>query len=402
MKRFLSMLLTVSSILLLAACNQNAAVEEPPIPPTHLELAGQWEQIESEFEGRHLGAVISTDAVELYWIFNDSNTRMLFWSGTFVEPETNEEPYSWISRNNTKKTELSLSASRDKTKEFTYDHSQISCPIVSGDNTYIVQMEKVKWAPDLKQNEFDEVEKFLFPTTGIVFSIPSYFEKNMENSTDSNTVFDLNMEGFKGVRLAFVEFPVSQQEYDEVKDEMIKSFFGEDGQMLSSKDIIMAGFPAQYFVYTSVDQNDITIYVYGALTYNVGERKMLIVLLSTVGSKDYTQYFDKIINDAELIKHVEPSNIPNSAPVSGIRPEFKEAMDSYEAFFDEYVSFMERYAKSDNPLSMFTEYANYMTKYAETMEALDQIDDESLSTEELAYYVEVQNRITQKLLNVAQ
>ena len=35
---------------------------------------------------------------------------------------------------------------------------------------------------------------------------------------------------------------------------------------------------------------------------------------------------------------------------SGIRPEFKEAMDSYEEFFDEYIDFMDTYSKSDNPV----------------------------------------------------
>lgn len=85
----------------------------------------------------------------------------------------------------------------------------------------------------------------------------------------------------------------------------------------------------------------------------------------------------------------------------GIRPEFKEAMDSYEAFFDEYVAFMEKYAESDDTTSLLADYSNYMSQYAEVMKKMDAIDEDELSTAEAAYYLEVSTRITQKLATVA-
>ena len=85
-----------------------------------------------------------------------------------------------------------------------------------------------------------------------------------------------------------------------------------------------------------------------------------------------------------------------------ISPEFKEAMDSYEAFFDEYVEFMKTYEDSDDPTSMLMDYADYMTKYADAMEKLDQIDEEELTTAEYAYYVDTMARIEKKLLEVSQ
>lgn len=38
--------------------------------------------------------------------------------------------------------------------------------------------------------------------------------------------------------------------------------------------------------------------------------------------------------------------------VDGLRPEFKEAMDSYEAFYDEYCAFMKKYMKNPTDLKL--------------------------------------------------
>ena len=88
----------------------------------------------------------------------------------------------------------------------------------------------------------------------------------------------------------------------------------------------------------------------------------------------------------------------------GVSPEFKKAMDSYEAFFDEYVKFMKKYmnADSDDMLSMASDYADYMKKYTETMEAMNEINEDELSTADALYYAEVNARISVKLLEVAE
>lgn len=83
-----------------------------------------------------------------------------------------------------------------------------------------------------------------------------------------------------------------------------------------------------------------------------------------------------------------------------VTPEFKQAMDEYEAFFDEYVDFMNTYASSTDQMSMMADYQDYMTQYTETMEAMDAIDTSTLSDADLAYYTEVSGRISQKLLEI--
>lgn len=83
--------------------------------------------------------------------------------------------------------------------------------------------------------------------------------------------------------------------------------------------------------------------------------------------------------------------------------DFKKAMDEYEEFMDEYVEFMKKYQESDGTdLSLLTDYAQYMSDYAEMAEAFDNWEDEELSDDELAYYIEVQARVTKKLLEVSQ
>lgn len=84
-----------------------------------------------------------------------------------------------------------------------------------------------------------------------------------------------------------------------------------------------------------------------------------------------------------------------------IRPEVKEAIDSYEAFIDEYCEFMKKYATSDNPLTLMSEYMDYLQKVTEMGEKFDNMDSSDWTTAETAYYTEVMLRCQQKLLDAA-
>lgn len=85
-----------------------------------------------------------------------------------------------------------------------------------------------------------------------------------------------------------------------------------------------------------------------------------------------------------------------------IDPEFKAAMDSYEAFMDEYVAFMKKYKANPSDLSLLTDYANYMSKYADFVEDFEKWEDEEMNAAETAYYIDVQARVSKKLLEAAQ
>lgn len=91
----------------------------------------------------------------------------------------------------------------------------------------------------------------------------------------------------------------------------------------------------------------------------------------------------------------------NDTGDNSIDPAFKAAMDSYEEFFDEYVAIMKKYKENPTDMSILADYTKYMGQYADTMQKMEDWENEDLNTVELAYYLEVQNRITQKLLEIA-
>ena len=86
-----------------------------------------------------------------------------------------------------------------------------------------------------------------------------------------------------------------------------------------------------------------------------------------------------------------------------MRPDFKEAMDSYESFMDEYVTFMKKYAKSNgSDISLLSDYASYISKYADVVNKFDKWESDDMNSAETAYYIDVQARVSKKLLDVAQ
>lgn len=91
--------------------------------------------------------------------------------------------------------------------------------------------------------------------------------------------------------------------------------------------------------------------------------------------------------------------------VNGMRPEFKEAMDSYEKFMTEYCDFMKKYADSNgNDLTLLAvDYAEYMSNYSKFVSDFEKWNsDTEMNNTEMAYYIDVQARINKKLLEVSQ
>lgn len=85
---------------------------------------------------------------------------------------------------------------------------------------------------------------------------------------------------------------------------------------------------------------------------------------------------------------------------TGIRPEFKEAMDAYEAFYDEYCAFMEDYMKNPTDLSLLGKYAGMLAKVEEMDKKFDAWDESKMSNEELKYYLEVNTRIQKRMIDL--
>lgn len=84
-----------------------------------------------------------------------------------------------------------------------------------------------------------------------------------------------------------------------------------------------------------------------------------------------------------------------------IRPEIKEALDSYEEFFDDYCSFMKKYKDNPADLGLIADYAGYISKYADFTSKISALDDGTLNDAELKYYLEVTGRVSKKLIDAA-
>lgn len=117
------------------------------------------------------------------------------------------------------------------------------------------------------------------------------------------------------------------------------------------------------------------------------------------------------LSDAETVEGEENNaddatisttpSVDNTELIDGMRPEFKAALDSYEAFFDEYCEFMKKYAANPNDLELISEYSNYMSLYADTMSKMSALDDGNMNDAETRYYIEVTTRVSQKLLEAS-
>lgn len=107
--------------------------------------------------------------------------------------------------------------------------------------------------------------------------------------------------------------------------------------------------------------------------------------------------------DSKAESKVESSDSDNKSGDSGsVTPSFKETMDSYEKFFDDYIAFMKKYMDNPSDVTLIADYTKFMTQYTDTMNKLDSIDTDSLSEADYLYYTEVMARISKKLAEVGQ
>ncbi len=89
-----------------------------------------------------------------------------------------------------------------------------------------------------------------------------------------------------------------------------------------------------------------------------------------------------------------------SGDYSLVTPEFKQTMDSYEAFFDRYIAFMNKYKNADSMdvLGMINEYSQFMTNYVKMMDSMEKLGNSEMTTADSMYYIMVTARIEAKLI----
>lgn len=108
-------------------------------------------------------------------------------------------------------------------------------------------------------------------------------------------------------------------------------------------------------------------------------------------------------SNTEVKDETHQAETENSDKSSGdIRPEFKECLDGYEKFMNEYCDFMKKYTTSDDITSMTMDYAKLLKEEIEWAEKIDKLENEEMNAAEAKYYAEVTLRVSQKLIEAAQ
>ena len=62
---------------------------------------------------------------------------------------------------------------------------------------------------------------------------------------------------------------------------------------------------------------------------------------------------------------------------------------------------MQKYEDSNDSLSMLSDYSSMMSKYADFAQKVDAYNADGMSVTDAAYYLEVIDRVNQKLINAS-
>lgn len=112
---------------------------------------------------------------------------------------------------------------------------------------------------------------------------------------------------------------------------------------------------------------------------------------------DRVLYLQKVSQDQTAPQTEAPTE---ETTASGLRPEFKQAMDSYESFYNEYVDLLKQYKANPTDFSILTKYMSMLSKVEEIDAAFKAWDSSDMTSEELKYYLEVSTRIQKKLVDL--
>lgn len=109
---------------------------------------------------------------------------------------------------------------------------------------------------------------------------------------------------------------------------------------------------------------------------------------------DNTEITDAAETGSET-EETETDETENSDSQNTENVEFREWVDSYEAFMNEYIDFMKNYESTD--ISMLARYSELMSTYTEFLNATNSLKEDDYSVSDWAYYMEAYVRIMNRL-----
>lgn len=203
------------------------------------------------------------------------------------------------------------------------------------------------------------------------------------------------------------KLPVPESTYGKINSESADYFSVDIGNVTNEQfnSYITACQDAGYTVDYSKSSTSFSAYnedgYYVWVSYS-SEDDVMDIMTSAPEAEDDSSEEEGTTNKTEKKTTTEKTTTTTeSKNDDNIDPDFKEAMDAYEAFMDDYVEFMKKYQDNPTDLSLLADYAKFMSDYSDYSEAFAEWEDEDLNDAELEYYMEVLNRVNKKLLEVA-
>ena len=262
-----------------------------------------------------------------------------------------------------------------------------------------------------QRNGFDQATNQTYEYQGFAFSLPSYMTPALQEKGNVNISFNGETQGtvFMGIEKVIPSYTAEQ--FESMKTDLINKLAENieiTWQNTSAVTIAgCSGMSGTVVTPTEKGQSEADAYIW----YDNVNTALFIMYYIESDQSTYT-YGEDVKKIAASVTYTGNGITTQEAPAeeladtgandtdvpAGVTPEFKAQMDEYEAFFDEYVEFMQKYAASDNPVALMSEYLDIMQKYTKYMEALDAIDESTLSDADALYFAEVTLRIDEKLL----
>ena len=279
-----------------------------------------------------------------------------------------------------------------------------------------------------KRNGFDERTNRLLRMGNYVISIPNYWElsESEEKSvlrfyaeTGGKTAFlqivtvvdndEVNLEALYADNDNMIEMYERRSDVTEVTSyRKYRSRYGVKGILYEMNGVFTGEDGAEYntitkeFVFPSEEDNR-WFYVTLAVTSNTvwDYNDDFALILNSIRTESEDNSLEPGNSEEQNGVGNNESNIEtNNDLIDGMRPEFKEAMDSYEAFYDEYCEFMKKYMRNSSDLTLLSEYMDMLSRLEEMDRKFEAWEDGKMNAAEMKYYLEVQERVIQKMLDV--
>ena len=264
-----------------------------------------------------------------------------------------------------------------------------------------------------QRNGFDQAANQTYEYQGFAFSLPSYMTPALNEKGAVKISFNGEAQGTVLMGIERIIPSYTAEQFESMKTDLInKAAESLEITWQSTSAVTIAGCSGMYgttVVSGEKGQGEINEYIW----YDTVNQALFIMYYIESDQSTYT-YGEDVKKIAASVTYTGNGLTTQEAPAqepadtgandtdvpAGVTPEFKAQMDEYEVFFDEYVEFMQKYAASDNPVALMSEYLEFMQKYTKAMEALDAIDESTLSDADSLYFAEVTLRIDEKLLSV--